>query len=838
MRVNILSFMHRGIVMNRKKKKKCISMLKTVVQCLEKVEFMTFETIISTLEDCQTILIYIGNALESEEKYQKQVDILEELCEDMYVIYRELVEHDFAKLVYAKEIGMKLKTCISYLQKVQVRPEVLFMPYKASMWDSMDSVYKAALKDGTCNVSVVPIPYYNLGAGRNVIKEEYEGEIFPSYVRVIFYENYCLELENPDIIFIHNPYDEYNYVTQVKECYFSSELCKYTNHLIYIPYFISVDGKISESQAELPGVFNAWKVFVESEKVKGIFLKHNSNAKIIASGSPKYDYIFNINQRYIKDGWAEEIKIKEEWNQKIIGRKVILLNTHLNGLLQFSDLFFDTMREIVETFKNRKDMVLWWRPHPLIKETLLSMRCELYEAYIQLETDFLELENSIYDESSDYLGALIISDAYLGDGISSLRPLYEATGKPVWEILYSNYPQTSYVKSVRGLIYEDEVWMSHLGFNSLFKGTLTGNEIKWISEFPDEISNQSWIHSEVISYNDSLVFVPHSGKHVTLYYPKENKFTSINILKKELMMYQSVINCDKLFLFPVYYDDYIVVIELKSGEIEYVNMEEINVLFKKIPGDGEPAYYGKAIDGDYVFRCFREKPLVFSFNMKTKQFRTYELPVSSLGFLDITFDGENFWILPIDNQELICWNVHTNQIKAYPQCLSVLNKREDILFSQLIYMNQAIWLVPNTNTEMLKVDIETKEVKKIDYPENRKPCKAPGFYITVNNDKMLMQSYIENMAFQINLETGIIQEISLLLPEGFISEALALKIISKSENFRYSADFCPLKVFLDIVDKGSDKYGEERARHAISALGDGEGHAGDKIWKYVQGFIS
>ena len=36
---------------------------------------------------------------------------------------------------------------------------VVFMPYKSSMWDCMESVWQAACEDSDCVPYVVPIPY-------------------------------------------------------------------------------------------------------------------------------------------------------------------------------------------------------------------------------------------------------------------------------------------------------------------------------------------------------------------------------------------------------------------------------------------------------------------------------------------------------------------------------------------------------------------------------------------------------------------------------------------------------------------------------------------------------
>lgn len=43
----------------------------------------------------------------------------------------------------------------------------------------------------------------------------YEGDLYPEYVPVTSYQDYDFAKRHPDMIFIHNLYDKYNYVTSV-----------------------------------------------------------------------------------------------------------------------------------------------------------------------------------------------------------------------------------------------------------------------------------------------------------------------------------------------------------------------------------------------------------------------------------------------------------------------------------------------------------------------------------------------------------------------------------------------------------------------------------------------
>ena len=102
----------------------------------------------------------------------------------------------------------------------------------------------AADADPECDVYVVPIPYYERSPEGVMEVYHYEGDQFPAYVPVTNYADYSLEQRQPDMVYIHNPYDDRNYVTSVAPQYYSWEIKKYTKLLVYVSYYISMLTKI------------------------------------------------------------------------------------------------------------------------------------------------------------------------------------------------------------------------------------------------------------------------------------------------------------------------------------------------------------------------------------------------------------------------------------------------------------------------------------------------------------------------------------------------------------------------------------------------------------------
>ena len=75
-------------------------------------------------------------------------------------------------------------------------------------------------------------------------------------------------------------------------------------------------------------------------------------------------------------------------------------------------------------------MALLWRPHPLIRATIESMRPQLWEEYEKIVRQYREEGWGIYDDTADVDRAVAMCDGYYGDG-SSVVQLCQKTGVPV-----------------------------------------------------------------------------------------------------------------------------------------------------------------------------------------------------------------------------------------------------------------------------------------------------------------------------------------------------------------------------------------------------------------------
>lgn len=404
------------------------------------------------LEECQSCVIRLGELIESMEGEETAtIPLLEDYCELIYQNYEKIRQGLAVNEIKAYKILNKAVIRIenSIRNDIHEQIEAVFLPYKASMWDSLESIWKAADEDPNCDAYVIPIPYYDKRPDGSFGELHYELDQYPKYVPVMRYGDYDFEKRKPDIIFIHNPYDDCNYVTSVHPFFYSKNLKRLTSQLIYVPYFIlseinpdNLDEvKSMEHFCTVPGVIHADKVLVQSENMRKAYIKVLTDAmkeqgitkkyweeKIMGIGSPKIDKVVSTRK--------EELEIPTEW-MKIIEKpdgswkKIILYNTSVGALLQHHERMLEKIQNVLQAFWDvQDDVALLWRPHPLMKATIESMCPVLWEGYRRIVEQYQAEKYGIYDESSDIDRAVVLCDAYYGD-LSSVVQMCQKVGKTI-----------------------------------------------------------------------------------------------------------------------------------------------------------------------------------------------------------------------------------------------------------------------------------------------------------------------------------------------------------------------------------------------------------------------
>lgn len=387
---------------------------------------------------------YLISCCEEKPEYSTLVECIEGFCVELQIVEtqnlngKERKQHVESLEKLLKKLHIELVNLVPEDKK-----ELVFFPYLYAMWDSLESVWRAAVESGEFEVSVVPIPYYERNADGSFGKMHYDGLDYPKEVGVISWEEYHIEERKPHVAYIHNPYDDYNRVTSVHPDFYSEKLKAHVGSLVYIPYFVVTADAVPDHFCVLPGTIHADKIIAQSEKTKECYSrslerfgksqllhwnrKYLDN-KILPLGSPKLDLKKSKDEamKTIPESWRSVI-LKEDGSRK----KVIFLNTSISTLLDYGALALDRLEDALKVFfQQRKDVAVLWRPHPLIESTFKAMRPRIYQRYLGIVEKFTMEAWGVLDKSKDFSRAVSLSDAYYGDA-SSVIEVFRNERKPV-----------------------------------------------------------------------------------------------------------------------------------------------------------------------------------------------------------------------------------------------------------------------------------------------------------------------------------------------------------------------------------------------------------------------
>ncbi len=292
------------------------------------------------------------------------------------------------------EIGRRIADKIAEIYRSN-NYSIAFLPYKRSMWNSMESVYEECIKSGA-EVYCIPIPYY-LMPDKIVNSEK---DLFDNALDVA-----VLGSKTFDFVVIHYPYDHNNKVTQMLPEYHTACLKRY-GQVIYIPYSCT---NMRQLRVQ-PGLANIDYAFLNTKEEAASFINEwkemgvDFTGKVFGLGSPKMDSISKC---------------------AIDGDTTVIINSL--GPFLSSPLSKIRSYEIVMLDEINEGHQVIFRPHPLLRQTIKSMRPDMeyeYDEFIGWAKWIgVQIDESEYLEETLSKASMLISDP------SSVLEMWMSTGR-------------------------------------------------------------------------------------------------------------------------------------------------------------------------------------------------------------------------------------------------------------------------------------------------------------------------------------------------------------------------------------------------------------------------
>ncbi len=817
------------------------------------------------LSECQDFAVSLGENIERlEGEGHVTVSHLESYCEALFQAYEGADNTGINVNKVCKTLKKHLlRVENSVRNDIRVRNEIVFLPYKAAMWDSLESVYLAAKADPDCDAYCVPIPYYEKNPDGSMGKMHYEGLDYPDNIQVIDWQSYQFEERKPDAIFIHNPYDSCNYVTSVHPRFYSDNLKRYTDCLVYIPYYATAGG-MSEGQSLCPAYINADYIVIQSEDYRKFFDKRLPDNKFLPMGSPKFDRVIHKCQNPPEP--PAEWKLSKSQLERMKNSKVYFYNTSIGGMLANTEAFLKKMRYVFDIFKGREDACLIWRPHPLLESTFSSMRGMYKPQFDALKKEFVEENIGILDETTDIENTIALSDIYIGDSGTSVTSLFGVAGKPLF-ILNNNIHTLPEKDDWRGerITPQFDVWGDD-------RYQVTGNNQLWYSEKNDyhykfymdlETGySEGGYYRGALEINDRIYVLPGNAQHLLII--KDKKIRRIDF--KEPISQKGAFfgywYAEKyIFLFPFRYP-YFIRFNIDTEELCYVDgINRFNV--RNVEGEWRAGGIG-IYKTELVFASPVDNEFVF---MDMNTFKARSLSSNSgcnLGTQVILTEGDNLWLLPLNGMTLTCWNPKTGNVREYsnfPQGFKSIQwpleyECGERPFSNIAFSGEGsrenIILSPCWGNMYLSLNRETGQMEEWKSPMKFKTCGRNGYFAAQGIGRFVITYpqrgkadcriwYApERKLYEINIDTGEYKEVEI---EFDYDDLLANEagFMEESEWMQYCLDenaFNSLKNLLDGRITGN-QFDRERQLKAFSKINvDTEGTCGMNVHNFVKGKIT
>lgn len=682
---------------------------------------------------CQEVAIRLGTMIEETEgEGFFTIGVLEHYCEVVYQSYKMLLQGQNLNKVYKNLKKALICADNSVRNDIAVHMEAVFLPYKASMWDSMESVWEAVKKDEEFDTYVVPIPYYERDEEGVPGIFHYEGKELPDYVPVTHYEDYSLEERRPDVIYIHNPYDNTNYVTTVDPRFYSFELRKYTGLLIYIPYYVATGG-MGEGQALCSAYWYVDYIIIQSEKYKQYFDTSVPKEKLLPLGSPKVDKTIRLckNQPQPPEEWRDKLY------QGTSKKKVYFYNVSIGSMLADTKTFLQKMRYVFLCFQGREDVCLLWRPHPLLESTFRTMRREYKAEYESIKQSFIEQQIGIYDDTPDIERTIAQCDAYIGDAFSSVVTLFGIVGKPIF-ILNPNIRTAPQEEDWRGEIIKSfsveryEKWYVTQG-NKLYCAQDTDFHYQYVCDLSEYAGGN--LYGKVFEINKKAYVCPANAEDVLVVEQgKLIKRIPLWTAQQQLGEFCYAWQQEQyLFLIPYRYPA-IVRLDTTNDKADYISgYQQIYVREEQ-----ENRHVGghciwknfllmaSPVDNKiFVIECGSLKTQVITIGIKNR-----------CGCCLLMPDRENIWLLPYEGTVITRWNPETGAVREYTnlpenfQCEDQANGqvcREKPFGWGAVYKEWVI-LPPEQGNMFICLNQETGEIEEWKPPVPLQKNTENGYY--------------------------------------------------------------------------------------------------------------
>ena len=400
---------------------------------LNKDSGLSYEDIITYLSELQNNIVSFGTLTESIKGEDcNTVKLLEQYLDVIYKVAKYIQKFD-ESINYEESAENKYVECDEEVKdtfasiseaidsEIVNRRSVLFLPVKAKHFGSMRMAYEMEAATPDTDVYVMPLPYYYKeydGSFKDEMHIDTE-EFIKANIPVTDYSRFDLSLLCPEKIYINSAYDEYNMAVSVDTRFYARNVKKYTEKLIYIPYFKLMEFDRAnypcwynmQYYCTVPGVVMADKVYVQSENTRKAYIDKLNEW----TGDEKYTDIWEQKIDVYNESCEED---SEDELRDAGSKKTIVWFVSAGSLAEFGDRYIEKAYRNLDVFALSKDKLkVLLISEPFLDEMIKTYSDELYKKWTGFIDEFNrsgigEVVSQVEEKSVE---ALLKANAYYGD---------------------------------------------------------------------------------------------------------------------------------------------------------------------------------------------------------------------------------------------------------------------------------------------------------------------------------------------------------------------------------------------------------------------------------------
>ena len=299
------------------------------------------------------------------------------------------------------------------------RKSCLFITYCAGAFDNMRDVARHYIDDGY-EVTILPVTKYDIAADMTGIEASPDDRPASYYTEglsgaVVCYDGSILD-SHPDVIVTNYQYDEYNLITTVDKAYYSGNLRRHCDRLVFVPPF--------EARSQEAG----------DERARKLMPSYVCTALITACDGIIV-HSDEMKQRYVEclSAWSGE-GYTSAWESKITvlardqaedtaphgSRRKIMFYVGISFFAEYGEAAIDKIRRSFDIFHDNRDRIeVVYVTQDGLSDSLKRLYPDLYDMYVA--GGFPDPEDTISADDCDaYYGE---ASAYATEFVNAHKPV-------------------------------------------------------------------------------------------------------------------------------------------------------------------------------------------------------------------------------------------------------------------------------------------------------------------------------------------------------------------------------------------------------------------------------